>query len=68
MFIASDDVPVVNFSKYPHTQSVEKCVKLVTEASAAVCGVHARDGFIRVRLESRKVKPCFNTKAEYCIA
>ena len=62
MFVASGDVPVVDFPKYPcHTQSVERGVKLVTEASAAVCGVNARDGFIRARLESRKVMPRFNT-------
>ena len=69
MFVASGDVPVVDFPKYPcHTQSVEQCVKLVTAALAAVCGVKARDGFIRVRLESRQLMPNFNTKAEYRLA
>jgi len=29
-----------------HTQSVERSVKLVTDASIAVCGESARDGFI----------------------
>ena len=54
MFVASGDVPVVDFPRYPcHAQSVERCVKLVTAASAAVCGVKARDRFIRVRLEFR---------------
>ena len=69
MFVASGDVPVVDFPKYLyHTQSVERCLKLVTEASAAVCGVKARDGFIRVRLESGQLMPNFNTKAEYQLA
>ena len=69
MFVASGDVPVVDFAKYPcHTQSVERCVKLVTSASAAVSGVKARDGFIRVRLESRQLMPNFNNKAEYRLA
>ena len=66
MFVACGEVPVIDFPKYPcHTQAVERCVKLVTEASSAVCGVKARDGFIRVRLESRKIMPYFNTKSQY---
>lgn len=51
----------LEFEKLPcHTQAVERCVKLVTEASAAVCGTAARDGFIRVRNEARK--KCQNLK------
>ncbi|GBL81233.1 hypothetical protein AVEN_267048-1 [Araneus ventricosus] len=53
-----DGVPaeVFDFENYPyHTQSVERCVKLVTEASAAVCGATKRDGFIRVRLEFKQL-------------
>ena len=66
MFVANGDVPVVDFPKYLcHTQAVERCVKLVTEASLSVCGQKARDGFIRVRLESRQIMPNFNTKADY---
>lgn len=66
MLVASGEAPVIDFPKYPcHTQAVERCVKLVTEASASVCGEMARDGFIRVRLESRKLMPYFNTKADY---
>ena len=69
MFLASSDVSVVDFPKYPcHTQSEERCVKLVTDASAAVCGIKARDGLIRVRLESRQIMPSSNTKAEYRMA
>ena len=47
-------VPIIDFPKFPcHTQAFERCVKLVTDASAAVCGTDSRDGFIRVRIESR---------------
>ena len=41
MFVAFGDCPVVDFPNYPcHTQCVERCVKLVTEASSSVCGVN----------------------------
>jgi len=66
MFVAFGDVPVINFPKYPcHTQAVEGCVKLVTEAASLVCGQNARDEFIRVRLEFRQIIPHFSTKAGY---
>jgi len=48
-----------------HNQSVERCIKLVTEASNSVCGEMEREGFIRSRLESRKILPVFNTKSDY---
>jgi hypothetical protein len=51
-----------------HTQATERCIKLVTEASAAVCGPERRDGFIRSRIASRKLMKTFNTKAEYRLA
>lgn len=52
--------------KYPcHTQATERCVKLVTEASAAVCGPKRRDGFIRTRLQSRNIMPVFETKKHF---
>lgn len=54
------------YAKFPcHTQAVERCVKLVTEASLAVCDSSSRDGFIRARIESRKSMPSFNTKREF---
>jgi hypothetical protein len=56
----------IEFERFPcTTQSVERCVKMVTEASLAVCGHLSRDGFIRARLEGRRLMPKFNTKAEY---
>lgn len=54
--------------KYPcNTQAVERCVRLVTEASMAVCGEHNRDGFIKSRIDSRQQMPQFNTKREYSL-
>ena len=66
MFVASGDTPLMDFPKYScHTQAVERCVKLVTELSSSVCGVKARDGFIRVRFEFRKIMPILRSKCDY---
>lgn len=52
--------------KYPnHTQCVERSVKLVTEASRAVYGFDARDGFIRARVHSRSLMPQYDSKQDY---
>lgn len=57
---------VLNFEKFPcHTQAVERCVKLVTEASTKVCGESSRDGYIRLKLEGRKILPTFENKSQY---
>ena len=49
--------------KYPcHTQVVERCVKIVTEASKSVCGFEARDARIRSKIKSREMMPCFKSK------
>ena len=46
--IVAEMTPSVLFPKFPcHTQAVERCVKVVTEASAVVCDEKSRDGFIR---------------------
>lgn len=50
-----------------HTQTVERMVREVTKASASVCGMKRRDGFIRARLLSRKNMPVFNTKQDYVL-
>ena len=42
-----------------HTQSTERCVKLMTEAASAVC---ARDAYTIVRIQHREVMPVFTTK------
>jgi hypothetical protein len=58
----------LEFEKLPcHTQAVERCIKLVTEASTAVCGAAARDGFINVRNEARKKMPRFETKNHFAV-
>ena len=57
-----------NIENFPcHTQAVERCIKLVTEASQSVCGENRRDGFIRSRKESRKRIPYFNTKKDFLL-
>ena len=51
---------------YPnHTQSVERCVKIVTDTSKAVYGQEARDGYIRAILVSRSKMPRFDTKRHF---
>ena len=64
--VKSNESQIVEFQRFPcHTQAVELCVKLVTQASAAVCDQTSMDGFIRLRLESRRIMPAFDTKAPY---
>jgi hypothetical protein len=54
--------------KYPnHTQSVERMIKLVTDASKAVYGFDARDGFIRARIQSRSMMPQFDSKKDFSL-
>lgn len=48
-----------------HTQSVERCIKVVTEASQSVTDAISRDGFIRNRLQSRKEMPNFGHKNKF---
>ena len=49
--------------KFPvHGQSIERIVKEVTIASAAVCGFEKRDGYIRSRAANRELVPVNNTK------
>lgn len=66
--IESDSVPNwdTTFKTFPvHTQAVERCVKLVTEASGKVCGTESRDGFIRTTLLSRSTMPNFAHKSDF---
>lgn len=66
LLIGQEQTPVLNFLRYPcHTQSVERCVKLVTEASMSVVGSESRDGYIRVRIKSRQNLPSFETKSHF---
>lgn len=51
-----------------HTQAVERCVKLVTEASKSVCGQESRDGHISNTLASRNTMSSFESKQDYTIS
>lgn len=64
--VISDPETNFSFVPYPcHTQAVERCVKLVTEASGSVVGSDRRDGFIKARIHSRKAMPQFETKKDF---
>lgn len=66
IFINDPNTPLIDLDRFPcHTQAVERCIKLVTDASMAVCGQTRRDGFIRAWLNSRKIMPKFETKKQH---
>lgn len=59
-FIKDGVIPEFDFPKFPcHTQSVERCVKWVTESFTLVIGPESRDGFIRSRIKSREIISTF---------
>lgn len=58
------DVPLA-FTYPNHTQAVERCIKLVSDASQSVYGFDSRDGFIRARVESRCLMPGLDTKKQF---
>ncbi|KAK4299397.1 hypothetical protein Pmani_001405 [Petrolisthes manimaculis] len=60
---SADLPPLTSFCN--HTQAVERCIKMVTDASSTVVGMEARDGLIRSKLEGRKKLPRFETKRDY---
>ena len=47
-----------------HNQAVERHIKPVSEASAAVAGFKNRDELIRQKIRSRKQIKIFNTKQQ----
>lgn len=62
--ISAQISPCFIFPRFPcHTQAEERCVKLVTEALAAVCGETSRHGFIRARNASQQLMPKLETKS-----
>ena len=64
--ITEESDSFLDYKKYPcHTQVVERCIKIVTEASASVCGAENRDGFVKVKLLSRNKMPHSDTKNHY---
>lgn len=56
---------VILYDLPTNTQSVERSVKEVTNASKRVCSASRRDGVIRTTLFDRKIRPKFNTKKEF---
>nr|XP_047136095.1 uncharacterized protein LOC124813286 isoform X1 [Hydra vulgaris] len=64
--IATKEVP--NLPEFPsHAQSVERAVKLVTEASHQVYGREARHKYILTKLKSREIRPYFETKNDFVV-
>ncbi|GBN33705.1 hypothetical protein AVEN_61571-1 [Araneus ventricosus] len=62
----SETTPIRETQKFPcHTQAVERCIKLVTEASNKVCGHEVRDSYIRATLKSRSIMPNFSKKSDF---
>ncbi|GBN66619.1 hypothetical protein AVEN_186724-1 [Araneus ventricosus] len=58
--------PEWDFVHFPcHTHEVDRCVKLVTEASAKVYGFQNRDGFIISTFISRSIMNEFDHKADF---
>lgn len=66
LIINSDSDIIRDIKKFPcHTQAVERCVKLVSEASVKVCGQESRDGYIKSTLLSRSIMPEFSKKSDF---
>ena len=64
--IASKEVP--NLPKFhSKAQSIERAVKLVTEASHQVYGREARHKYILTKVKSREIRPAFEIKTDYVV-
>lgn len=48
-----------------HSQAVERHIRLVSDASKAVCGKKAREGLVRSKIFSRKLVQTFETKSDF---
>ena len=56
------------FPRFPlHSTSVERAVRLVSEASGQVCGSAARHKHILAKLKARKLMPAYDTKSKFNI-
>ena len=51
-----------------HFQGVERCIKMVTEASQQVYDKDSRDGYIRAKIKSRHLIPACRSKQDFNIA
>jgi hypothetical protein len=61
-----EDKHFFDIKKYPlHTQAVERAIKVVSEASAKVCGQESREGYIQNILASRDRMKVFDSKKDY---
>ena len=61
----------VHFAKDPlpcYIRATKRCIRLMMQASGAVCGEKQRDGFVRARFKSRAIMKHFNTKFEFRFA
>ncbi|PZC78138.1 hypothetical protein B5X24_HaOG202589 [Helicoverpa armigera] len=64
--VVEGNIEKFDFPKFPcHTQSVERCVKLTTEAAGSVAGQVAREGYIACKQNSRQIMPKFNSKKDF---
>ena len=64
--ITNKNFDTLQFPRFPcHTQGTERCIRLVTQASAAKCGQERQDGFICVRIQSRTLMKKFETKNQF---
>ena len=64
--ISAQISPSAIFPLFPcHTQAVERCVKLVTEASASVCGETSQHGFVQARVASCQLMPKIDSECDY---
>ena len=50
-----------------HTQSVERAVKLVTQASISVYGPEARDGLVKATVLSQRIMPKLSSKKDFAV-
>ena len=70
-FLAVDEIKSIveapyRFPDIPcHSQSVERCVKLVSEASSQVADYEKRHGFILNTLKSRNEMPSILSKKDF---
>ena len=51
-----------------HSQGVERCIKMVTEASQQVYGKDFRDGYIRAKIKSCHLILAYRSKQDFNIA
>ena len=66
--IKSNTLSKIKTSDLPcHIQSVERHIKMVSEALSLVCDHARREGLIRNKLASKATMPCFDTKSQYSI-